>query len=236
VLQYGRAPCPSGRRPAGRGKHGIGRWIVLNTLVLYLHGKGGRAEEAQLYEALFPEYDVVGLDYKARTPWEAREELRTFTDRVCRQYASLLLVANSIGAYFAMNAGIDARIRKAFFISPIVDMEKLIRDMMSWAGVTEEDLKEKGVIRTDFGEELSWEYLSYVREHPLRWTAPTEILYGSRDALTSVETVTAFAEAHLAHLTIMDGGEHWFHTREQLRFLESWIRANAGDQAVQAGS
>ena len=35
-------------------------------------------------------------------------------------------------------------------------MEKLITDMMQWANITEEDLKTKGIIRTAFGENLSW--------------------------------------------------------------------------------
>ena len=34
----------------------------------------------------------------------------------------------------------------------IVNMEKLITDMMQWANITEEDLKTKGIIRTAFGE------------------------------------------------------------------------------------
>jgi hypothetical protein len=80
------------------------------------------------------------------------------------------------------------------------------------------------VIPTGFGEDLSWDYLAYVRAHPARWTAPTAILYGEHDALTPYETIEAFACAHRAGLTVMPGGEHWFHTAEQLRFLDEWIR------------
>ena len=85
-----------------------------------------------------------------------------------------------------------------------------------------------GVFHTDFGEDLSWEYLSYVRQTPVRWNIPTDILYGSKDNLTSVDTMTAFAKAHHASLTIMDGGEHWFHTEEQMQFLDDWIRNKSG--------
>jgi len=137
--------------------------------------------------------------------------------------ACLQGIVNSIGAYFSMNAGIDVMIRSAYFISPIVDMERLILNMMSWVNVTETELEEKGVISTSFGEDLSWEYLCYVREHPVCWTVPTRILYGSRDNLTSYETISAFAETHGAELTVMEEGEHWFHTDEQMRFLDNWI-------------
>ena len=94
---------------------------------------------------------------------------------------------------------------------------------MSWAGVTEKELEEKGVIPTTFGEDLSLNYLCYVREHPVCWTVPTRMLYGSRDNLTSYETIAAFAKTLGAELTVMEEGEHWFHTEEQMRFLDNWI-------------
>ena len=136
----------------------------------------------------------------------------------------IFLIANSIGAFFSMHADIDSLIEKAYFISPIVDMEKLITDMMAWANVTEDELKKQGVIHTGFGEDLSWEYLSYVRSHPIHWDCPTAILYGSRDDLTSYDTIKAFAEKHTAALTVMENGEHWFHTKEQMKFLDEWIK------------
>jgi hypothetical protein len=36
--------------------------------------------------------------------------------------------------------------------------------------------------------------------------------------------MTAFAQAHHANLTIMDSGDHWFHTNAQMQFLDNWIR------------
>ena len=67
-------------------------------------------------------------------------------------------------------------------------------------------------------------YLCYVRDHPIQWRVPTNILYGRKDSLTSFETVCAFAEKHNAALTVMENGEHWFHTDEQMQFLDDWIR------------
>ena len=79
------------------------------------------------------------------------------------------------------------------------------------------------IIKTDFGEDLSWKYLCYVREHPINWTVPTEILYGSEDKLISYDSIKAFADNTGSNLTIMEGGEHWFHTEEQMEFLDKWI-------------
>ncbi|MBQ5970337.1 MAG: GNAT family N-acetyltransferase [Clostridia bacterium] len=192
--------------------------------VLYIHGKGGAAAEAEHYKPLFPEHEVAGLDYNTSVPWEAGKKIRAAVEALTQTHESVTLIANSIGAFFSLHADIDARIDKAFFISPITDMEALITGMMAQAGVTERDLQAKDTIPTDFGEDLSWKYLCYVRAHPIRWNAPTEILYGERDTLVPYETVAAFAEAHGASLTVMPGGEHWFHTQEQLRFLDGWLR------------
>lgn len=196
------------------------------TAVLYVHGKGGSAEEARHYEELFPECDVYGLDYLTFTPWETGLEVKAEIDSLKNRYENIILIANSIGAFFSMNAGIDREISRAYFISPIVNMEKLISDMMSWANITEKELQAKKNIRTEFGEELSWEYLCYVRKHPVTWKVKTNILYGSKDNLTSLDTVKDFAENNKAEITVMEGGEHWFHTEEQMEYLDKWIREN----------
>lgn len=196
----------------------------MKKLAIYLHGKGGCAEEAEHYQPLLPEYDVVGYDYKARTPWEAQEEFPAFIDPLCEAYGSSILIASSIGAYFAMHAPISRKLRKAFFISPIVDMEKLIMNMLLWANSTEDELRQKQDIPTAFGETLSWAYLSYVRTHPVDWTIPTKILYGENDTMTSYESMSDFANRIGAELTVMKDGEHWFHTEQQLSFLDQWIK------------
>ena len=192
--------------------------------LIYIHGKGGNAEEAEHYRSLFPECDVIGFDYKAQTPWDAVEEFPKLFDTACENYASVGLVANSIGAYFAMNALWNKPIEKAYFISPVVDMPQLITDMMTWANVTEEELRKRGEVETACDETLSWDYLCYAREHLLHWAIPTHILYGEKDNLTSLQTISAFAERIHATLSVMPGGEHWFHTEEQMAFLDQWIK------------
>ena len=194
------------------------------NIVVYIHGKGGNINEAKHYRQLFPAYDVIGIDYKSSVPWEAREEIHNAILDLKEKYEKIILVANSIGAFFAMNADIEKYLSHAYFISPIVDMEKLIVDMMNWTGISESYLKDKGIVHTDFGEDLSWEYLCYVRKHPIKWSVSTDILYGSKDNLTSLESMTSFAKTHHASLTIMEDGEHWFHTEEQMQFLDQWIR------------
>lgn len=194
------------------------------TAVLYIHGKGGSAAESEHYRSSFPDCEVIGLDYQTFSPWETGKEIYNAVNELKDKNERVILIANSIGAFFCMNSGIDDMIQKAYFISPIVDMDRLITDMMTWANITEQELESKGTIQTDFGEELSWEYLCYVRNHPIKWNVPTHILYGSSDHLTAIDTIKDFTCKHQATLTIMGGGEHWFHTEEQMRFLDSWIK------------
>jgi len=96
-----------------------------------------------------------------------------------------------------MSALTKKQVAQAILISPVVNMEKLIVDMMMWANVTEEELRIKKEIPTEFGE---------------------------KDNLTSIETISEFAGRIGASLTVMKDGEHWFHTEQQMEFLDDWLR------------
>lgn len=195
----------------------------MSKAIIYIHGKSGNAGEAVHYDQLFPAYEVLGFDYRSPTPWEAGEEFACYFNELSRNYDEIAVIANSIGAYFLMNTPELPHIRRAWLISPIVDMEALIAKMMVWANVTEEELRRRQSIPTDFGETLSWEYLSYVRSHPLKWAIPTHILYGEKDSMTDYAVMSEFAEKIGATLNVMPDGEHWFHTPEQMAYLDSWI-------------
>lgn len=196
------------------------------TLVIYIHGKGGNADESENYRRILPYYDVIGFDYKSDTPQQAEKEFPEAFDNLTKEYETVFLIANSIGAYFAMCTLADKNVVRAFFISPVVDMEKLIFGMMKRANVSESQLKKALTVKTDFGETLSWEYLQYVRAHPINWKTPACVLYGEKDVLTDTATITAFTKKIRASLTIMQNGEHWFHTSEQMNFLNDWLIKN----------
>ena len=196
----------------------------MKNLILYIHGKGGNAGEGEYYKKFFPDSEIYGFDYKSNTPWEAKSEFFEKVSELSKKYSSITLIADSLGAYFSLISGIDKFITKAYFISPIVNMERLIVDMIGWAGTTEAELKEKKIIPVDFGDDLSWAYLQYVRTNTISWPVPTEILYGSLDNLQSLETIQQFARETGAGITVMEGGEHWFHTDEQMKFLDEWLQ------------
>ena len=196
----------------------------MKNVVIYIHGKYGTVEEAEYYKKFFNEADIIGFEYTSEYPWDFQKEFSNFIDNIYIKYKKISIIANSIGAYFTMLSLINKNIEKVFFISPIVDMEKLITDMMVSENITEEELYKKKEIKTSFGEILSWDYLTFARKNPIEWNIPTYILYGENDDLTSYETILNFTNKSKANLTIMKGGEHWFHTDEQIEFLNNWIK------------
>ena len=196
----------------------------MKNVVIYIHGKYGTVEEAEYYKKFFNEADIIGFEYTSEYPWDFQKEFSNFIDNIYIKYKKISIIANSIGAYFTMLSLTNKNIEKAFFISPIVDMEKLITDMMFLENITEEELYKKKKIKTSFGETVSWDYLTFARKNPIEWNIPTYILYGENDDLTSYETILNFTNKSKANLTIMRDGEHWFHTDEQIEFLNNWIK------------
>ena len=201
---------------------------------LYVHGRQGCKEEAErfAYTACEQGWQVLAIDlpeHGARrnspeklVPWVVVPELQAVYARMKPVWNKMALYGVNIGAWFSMQALQEDAPQKALLVSPIVDMEALISGMMQRACVTEEQLQTAGEIPSSFGETLSWEYLTWVREHPLHWHARTQVLYGDQDALTSRTALERFRQQSGAHLTIVEGGEHWFHTETQMAVLQSW--------------
>nr|WP_317413444.1 alpha/beta hydrolase [uncultured Solibaculum sp.] len=208
-----------------------------HKIYLFLHGKCGYKEEAEAFAeiACAAQYQVLSIDLPGHgkrkeplatcNPWIVIPELKTVMSYMEARWNKISIRANSIGAYFALLA--FENVQKALLVSPIVDMERLILDLMTWAGVQEWELKEKGEIPTEFGETLSWRYLTYVREHDIHhWSCPICLLYGDKDSMTSKDTIHTFVQKYGADLTVVREGEHWFHTSCQLAALAYWEREN----------
>lgn len=205
---------------------------------LYVHGKNGSAAEAarfartacpagwQVLAVDLPEHGTRKNSPEKLVPWVVTRELQTVYARMQPVWKHIRVYGVSIGAWFAMQALQTQTPEKALLVSPVVDMEKLILDLMQQAGVTEEQLRAAGEIPTDFGKTLSWPYLCWVREHPLQWHTPTQVLYGDKDVLTSRAVMERFRRQSGAHLTIMEDGEHWFHTSVQMAAVQMWEEAN----------
>ena len=130
----------------------------------------------------------------------------------------------SLGAYFGLLACRGFPLEQALFLSPVVDMERLIGNMMGWFQVTPQQLEAEGEISTPMGQTLYWDYYRYVKGHPIdQWDAPTAILCSSQDTLSEPEVVHAFARRFSCDLQVLEGGEHFFHTPQQLAVYRDWL-------------
>ena len=206
-----------------------------DRVYLFVHGKCGCKEEAVAFaEVVCPQgYQVLSIDLpehgsrkgetNAFDPWHVVPELEALLAYAKAHWSRIALRANSIGAWFSMLAFQDELLEKSLFVSPVLDMAALIRQMMEWADVTEDELESQETIATNFGETLSWQYFQFAKAHPIdHWACPTAILYAGQDHITPRQIVDGFVERFLCDLTVMEDGEHWFHTPEQLAVLRRW--------------
>jgi alpha-beta hydrolase superfamily lysophospholipase len=206
---------------------------------LFVHGKCGCKEEAEVFAeiACTKGWQVLSIDLpehgerkdEANTfdPWHVVPEMKYVMGYAKQHWINVALNANSIGAWFSMLSYADESLVNCLFVSPIVDMERLIRNMMQWADVSEERLEQEKSILTAYGETLSWEYYTYAKQHPVsKWEHPTAILYAEKDNLTERGIAETFAKKFSCRLAVVENGEHWFHTPEQLAVLGQWISEN----------
>ncbi|MFJ5477269.1 alpha/beta hydrolase [Enterococcus faecium] len=124
-------------------------------LYLYIHGQGGCKEEAeaeafaniacrngwQVLSIDLPEHGDRKSESNSFDPWHIVPELNTIMKFAKGHWEQISLFANSIGAWFSMLSFKDERLRNCLFVSPVLDMKKLISNMMKWANVSEARLK-----------------------------------------------------------------------------------------------
>lgn len=210
-----------------------------DRVYLFVHGKMSQKEEAQGFADIaarkgfqvvsfdLPEHGERKSENYALTIQNAVHDLGIMMDFVTGKWQKISLFGCSLGAYFSLVTYQKMKFDKCLFLSPILDMEHLIQNMMGWFNVSEELLEEKQEIATPTGEVLSWSYYQYVRENPiLNWDHETHVLYGSKDHLTERSVVDAFVTRFHCKLEVLQNGEHYFHTQEQMEIVDRWLNQN----------
>lgn len=208
-----------------------------NKVYVHVHGKMSRKEYAESFAAIAETkgYQTLSFDlpeHGERTDskrcdvWDGVSDLRTISDYAFANWERVSLYACSIGAYFSLNAYNTMPFEKALFQSPIVDMERLVKNMMLWSGVTEAELESKKEIPSPV-DTLRWDYYQYIISHPItQWNIPTAILYGGKDNLQPEESVRAFAEKFGCSLTVSENSEHPFMAQSDATIVENWLCRN----------
>ena len=156
--------------------------------------------------------------------WNGMHDLTAIGDYAFGNWREVSLYACSLGAYFSLNTYAARKIRKCLFQSPILDMEYLIRQMMVWFDVPEEQLAREKEVDTPI-DVMSWAYYQYVKAHPIqKWDIPTHILFGGKDNLQSLEVVKNFAGRFHCVLTVAENSGHPFMEKGDGLIVEQWLR------------
>lgn len=209
-----------------------------DKVYIYVHGKMSDKESAETFARIAENkgYQTISFDllehgerkdenYRGDI-WNGISDLHKISNYTFANWKSVSLFACSLGAYFSLQAYKNITFEKCFFLSPIVNMEYLIKNMFLWFHITEEMLYTKREIPTPI-DTLSWDYYQYVKKNPVtRWNSPTYILYGGKDNLQSLQVIENFAKSNSMSLTISEQREHSFMGNGDDEVVKSWICDN----------
>lgn len=172
-------------------------------------------------------FDLPGHGERKDMPFKIQscaDDLSSIITYVRQLWNWVGLFGCSVGAYCGLTTCSYQPLNQSLFLSPVVDMMGLVEEMMAAFAVTPALLKEHGEIVAGGGQSLYWDDYCYIKSHLIRrWKVPTAILRGEKDELCPKESVEAFARRFRCQLTTVPGGEHFFHTPEQLVAYESWL-------------
>ena len=195
-----------------------------NKVVVYIHGMHGSVNEANDFICL-KDYDVIGIDYPNGQPWDVGEAVKKEFATIIKPYQEVVVLANSIGCLYAYECLSSFNIKQAFFISPVANMYEVIKGMMKMNNISLEELKEKKFIKAPGGILLSYEYYMYFSNYKDNWKVPTNVLYGTKDKMVSLNSVEQFVKNHPGStLTIKEEAGHHFHNEEEIEFVKNWIK------------
>lgn len=209
-----------------------------DRVYLHVHGKMSRKEYAEHFASVAEEkgFQTLSFDLPEHGErsgsgercdvWNGMRDLNAAADYAFARFKEVSLFACSIGAYFALNALADRKLRKCLFQSPIVDMEWLVRHMMLWSGVTERQLEAEGEIETPI-DTLRFDYYRYILSHPVRsWPHPTSVLYAGQDKLQPRASIDSFCARFGANLTVSEQSEHPFMAESDFPIVDEWLRTH----------
>lgn len=95
--------------------------------------------------------------------------------------------------------------------------------MFRWFDISEELLAQEKEIDTPI-DLMTWDYFQYVLAHPVeKWQIPTEILYGGKDDLQSLDVMQKFSRNFGCNLTLAENSRHPFMEEADLLIVQQWL-------------
>lgn len=152
----------------------------------------------------------------------AISDLTLVLDYAKREFINVNVFAVSYGAYISMQV-FKQKTDKFIMLSPIVNMLKLTYDLMMQNGVTEQELiNEKEIVKNY--QAFYLEDLKFAQKNPSgEIKGNGYVIYGKNDTLLSFSLIKDFSDKNNCELFVLQNGEHFFHTKEQLDFFKNAI-------------
>lgn len=121
------------------------------AVILAVHGNMSNKEDVPIEifakHAITNGYQLISFDLpehgerKAEnTPCKVQycvKDITTIMNYIKSHWEHVSLFAISMGAYFSLLSLKNEKIGKTWFLSPVVDMQRIIENMMLWFGVSE---------------------------------------------------------------------------------------------------
>lgn len=161
-------------------------------------------------------------DDKAFNAMMANPEIKAFAQLARSQSTEVGLLASSIGAYFSLCDTPAGTFECAWLVSPLIDLEYYIRDVMAEYSVTDEQLEAETVINTPRAV-LEWPYLRFVEEHPAKLDIPSWTIRGDQDEMVPLDSLSRFVNAPGVELVQIEGGQHFLGQPPHLDMVITWF-------------
>lgn len=209
--------------PGGRAVVGVhGKFANKFDPIMALCGEVIASQGDQLITFDLPTHGDRNDDKKFNA-MAASPEVLAFTQLARSQSTEVSLLANSIGAYFSLCDTPAGTFKHAWLVSPLIDLEYYIRDVMAEYLVTEEQLAAETVIDTPRAV-LEWSYLRFVQEHPPRLDIPCWIIRGDQDEMVPLNAISRFLKTPGCELVQIEGGRHFLGQLPYLNTVITWFK------------
>lgn len=195
-----------------------------DTIISMLASKAVQ-EDYQVISFDLPEHGDRNSDSYTCTPQNCIRDLQSVYKFVKTQGSQISIFGCSLGAYFSLLAYHEYDVNQSIFLSPVVNMKKIINSLMRSFNISENQLKLEKQIALPIGQVLDWDYYTFVKNNPItfNWDVPTHILYGKNDTMCDEADIKEFTERYQLNLEIDEDGEHFYHTAEQLDVFNNWL-------------
>lgn len=165
--------------------------------------------------------DILNYPCKVQNCIKDLDEIMKYAKE---KWKEISLFACSMGAYFSLIQYKEEDLKEVLFLSPVVNMERIIENMMKWFDISEKRLEFEKEVQTPIGEKLYFDYYTFVKSCPIKkWDKNTSILYGEKDKLCEFEIINKFSEDYNCDLVLCEEAEHFFHNEKEINFYKEWL-------------